>query len=200
MNAQISKLSNDGAKTQADSIKHLQEIEKLKKSLSEKSKASTDSLNHLEKQMSELRTEKSNLMAKVATLETAKNELSNKVKTLDEEKNRINAENKDLQSKVKKAAPAVSTSDQTKFQKEITDLKKERDELSKSVKTYEKDKVSWQKQSSEDLSGVKKEMCSIKKDKDNLSQSLKVVERDLKKVLKDIQPKKVTMFLICTGC
>merc|ERR1719491_1299924 len=123
-------------------------------------------------------------MAKVATLETAKNELSNKVKTLEEEKNNINSENKELKARKTSTASLVSPGDLNKFQKEITDLKKERDELTKSVKTHEKDKSNWQRQS-EDVSGVKRELSSIKKDKDSLSQSLKVVERDIKKVLKD---------------
>ena len=69
-------------------------------------------------------------------------------------------------------------------------MKKEREELTKMLKSLEKDKSTWQKQSDE-LNNMKKEQSSIKKDKDALSQNLKTMEKELKKVMKDIQPKKV---------
>ena len=62
------------------------------------------------------------------------------------------------------------------------------------LKSLEKDKSTWQKQSDE-LNNLKKEQSSIKKDKDALSQNLKTMEKELKKVMKDIQPKKVRMYM-----
>ena len=81
-----------------------------------------------------------------------------------------------------------------KLQKEATDLKKEREELTKMLKNLEKDKSTWQKQSDE-LNNLKKDQSSIKKDKDALSQNLKTMEKELKKFMKDVQPKKV-----CVTC
>ena len=85
------------------------------------------------------------------------------------------------------------SSEVIKLQKEASDLKKEREELTKLLKNLEKDKSAWQKQS-DDLNNLKKEQSSIKKDKDALTQNLKTMEKELKKVLKDVQPKKVCMF------
>ena len=68
------------------------------------------------------------------------------------------------------------SSEVIKLQKEASDLKKEREELTKLLKNLEKDKSAWQKQS-DDLNNLKKEQSSIKKDKDALTQNLKTMER-----------------------
>ena len=132
--------------------------------------------------------------------------MSGKLKNLEGEKIALNSkitlletDNKELKSK--KSSGVTSTTGQqemviSKLQKELESVKKEKEEVNKSLKNAEKEKASVKKQSDELEKKMKKDLNSIRKEKDTLSSSFKVVEKDLKKWLKDVQPKKVSSFFI----
>ena len=147
----------------------------------------------------------------IATLEAAKGEMSGKLKNLEGEKIALNSkitlletDNKELKSKKSTTNPsAVVTGGQqqqemviSKLQKELESVKKEKEDVNKSLKNAEKEKASVKKQSDELEKKMKKDLNSIRKEKDTLSSSFKVVEKDLKKWLKDVQPKKVSFSII----
>ena len=149
----------------------------------------------------------------IATLEAAKGEMSGKLKNLEGEKIALNSkitlletDNKELKSKKSTTNPsAVVTGGQqqqemviSKLQKELESVKKEKEDVNKSLKNAEKEKASVKKQSDELEKKMKKDLNSIRKEKDTLSSSFKVVEKDLKKWLKDVQPKKVSFSIIIT--
>ena len=137
--------------------------------------------------------------------------MSGKLKNLEGEKIALNSkitlletDNKELKSK--KSSGVTSTTGQqgqqemviSKLQKELESVKKEKEDVNKSLKNAEKEKASVKKQSDELEKKMKKDLNSIRKEKDTLSSSFKVVEKDLKKWLKDVQPKKVSFSIIIT--
>ena len=119
----------------------------------------------LDKKFGQLCTEKNELQSKLKPLEQEKSTLTSKVATLENEKKLLN---KRLEETISKASKNSSASSNNLSSKDKEELKKVQGEIQK----------------------FQKECQSSKKEKGELCKKFQALEKELKKTVKDIQPKK----------